>query len=121
MEEKKKPKNKGGRPTKPQKRETHLGFYVTVTEGTLIKAKAQRAGVKVADYLRDLAIKGKVRQSHTPEEVQHFKNLTGIANNLNQLTKEAHKQGMAFITPKILKALDELNKTLADDYKNQDR
>lgn len=118
MEEKDKTQNKGGRPRKATKRETHLGFYVTATESTLIKAKAQRAGVKVADYLRDLALKGKVRQTHTPEEIQHFRNLTGIANNLNQLTKEAHKQGMAFITPKILKALDELNKTLADGHKN---
>lgn len=122
MEEEKSKKNKGGRPPKKLKRESNLGFFVTVPEKELIKSKAARTGVKVADYLRDIALKGKVRNLATPEEIQQYRELTGIANNINQLTKEAHKQNFAFIVPKLLKSLDELHKTLENiDNKNKNR
>jgi hypothetical protein len=122
MEEETKPKNKGGRPTKTQKRENKMSFNATLSEKTLILSKAQRSGLRLADYLRDIALKGKVRNVATPEELQQYRELTGIANNLNQLTKEAHKQNMAYVLPKILTAISAINKTLKSlDNKNQDR
>lgn len=99
-----------------------MSFNATLTEKTLLLAKAQRSGLRLADYLRDIALKGKVRNVATPEEIQQYRELTGIANNINQLTKEAHKQNFAFIVPKLLKSLDELHKTLENiDSKNNNR
>ena len=108
MEEEKK-KNKGGRPAKKLKRDSKMGFNATLVERTVIQAKAKQSGLKAADYLRDLALRGKLRQVPTAEELQLFRDLSGVANNLNQLTKEAHQQNLSALVPKVLRTLDEIH------------
>ena len=112
--EKEQPKarNKGGRPTKAVKRETKLGFNATAVEYLVIQEKAKRSGLRIADYLRDIAMQGKVRAKPTPEELKLYRDLTGVANNLNQLAKEAHKQNLAVMVPKILRTLEEVTNAL---------
>jgi len=110
MEDEKKKKNIGGRPTKKVKREFKMGFNATAVEKTVIQEKAKRAGLRPADYLRDLAMRGKVRNKASMEEVKLYRDLTGAVNNLNQLVKEAHKQNLPSLIPKVLKTLDELTK-----------
>jgi len=110
MEEAKKKKSTGGRPAKKVKREFLMGFNATAVEKTVIQEKAKRAGLRVADYLRDLAMRGKVRSKASLEEVKLYRDLTGAVNNLNQLVKEAHKQNLPSLIPKVLKTLDELTK-----------
>lgn len=122
MEEIKEKKHKGGRPKKEFVRKYKMGFNATEQERDVIKSKAELSGLKVADYLRDLALKGKIRRINTPEEIQFFRDLRGIANNLNQLVKEAHKQELPSLAPLVLRTLNEINKTLKNiDNKNQDR
>lgn len=122
MEEKKKERNKGGRPKKSNKRERKFGFYATLSEGAIIDAKAKRSGLRPADYIRDIAVNGKVRTLPTPEEIQWYKDLSGVCNNLNQLTKEAHKQNLAFVVPKLLNSIDEIHKHMKTyDSKSLDR
>ena len=122
MEEEKKKKGKGGRPPKAQERSHHFGFFATPTEKVLIEAKAKMNGVRPATYLRDLALKGKVRPIASPGEVQLFRDLTGMANNLNQLTKEAHQSHLAVVVPRILRALEEVNNLIKRfDHKNENR
>lgn len=115
-----KAKNVGGRPRKKTKRETKMGFNATAVEHTLIQEKAKRAGLRPADYLRDLALKGKPRPMPSPEQLQLYRDITGIANNLNQLTKEAHKQNLPALAGRVLKTLDETAKTLKSirDHQN---
>jgi len=112
MEEENRKRNKGGRPPKIEKQEYKLSFNATLSDKQFILAKAQRSGVRLADYLRDIALKGKVRDLPTAEEIQQTRDLTGVANNLNQLTKEAHKQNLAFFVPDLLDLLTKLHKTL---------
>lgn len=121
MEEEKKQKKKGGRPPKTQEREHHFGFFATPVEQTVIREKAKRAGLRPADYLRDLAMHGKPRPRPSAEELQLYRDLTGMANNLNQLTKEAHQQNLPILVPRVLRILEEVNnalKKIRDD--NQD-
>ncbi len=105
-------KHKGGRPRKAVKRESKLGFNATPVERLVIQEKAKRSGLRIADYLRDIAMQGKVRPKPSPEELKLHRDLTGAANNLNQLVKEAHKQNLAVMVPKILRTLEEVTKTL---------
>lgn len=123
MEEKKQGKNKGGRPKKEQARTHKMGFNATPLEYERIKGKAEQAGLKVADYLRDIALKGKARKVPTAEEIQHFKVLAGAANNLNQLAKQANLQDMAGVVgSSLFKTLNLINKTLNDlDNQNKHR
>ena len=94
------------------KRETKMGFNATAVEHTLIQEKAKRAGLRPADYFRDLALKGKPRPMPSPEELQLYRDITGIANNLNQLAKEAHKQNFPALAPRVLRTLEETTKSL---------
>ena len=105
-------KHKGGRPTKAVKRESKLGFNATAVERLVIQEKAKRSGLRIADYLRDIAMQGKPRTRPTPAELQLHRDLTGIANNLNQLTKEAHKQNLAVLVPRLLRTLEEVTNAL---------
>lgn len=100
-----------------------MGFNATEQERDAIKGKAELSGLKVADYLRDMAMKGKIRKVLTPEQLQVFRDLRGMANNLNQLAKEAHKQDLPSLAALALKTLNEVNKTLKNlnDNKDQDR
>ena len=89
-----------------------MGFNATLVEHAVILEKAKKYGLRPADYLRDLAMKGKPRHMATTEEMQLYRDITGIANNLNQLTKEAHRQNLSALVPKLLRILDETSKTL---------
>jgi len=121
--EKEKParKNKGGRPTKTVRRDTKLEFHATAIERLVIQEKAKRSGLRIADYIRDIVMQGKPRTKPTPAEHQLYRDLSGVAKNLNQLTKEAHKQNLAVLVPRLLRTLDEVTnalKQLKDDNKN---
>lgn len=124
MENKKAERKKGGRPKKadPDKRGSTIGIRFSKSESTLIKLKAEKAGISASDYVRQSAKKSTVNRMPTPEEIQLFKDFTAVSNNLNQLTKEAHKQNLAMIGPSLLKTMSELNRILKEiDNKNQDR
>jgi uncharacterized protein YmfQ (DUF2313 family) len=90
-------KHKGGRPKMPVKKESATGVRFTKSEYFIIKHKAQKAGLKVSAYIRSMAIYGKVMQRLNEEERQFVRQLVGISNNLNQLTKKAHQAGIQTI------------------------
>ena len=46
-----------------------------------------------AEYIRESALNGEVASGHNAETVAIAKNLIGMANNLNQLTKLSHQRG----------------------------
>jgi len=84
----------GGRPKKTIKRESATGVRFTKAEYFIINQKAIKAGMRVTSYIREIALNGNVT-ARTSEEERHFiRQLIGISNNLNQLTKKAHKKGL---------------------------
>ena len=119
MDEIKTKNHKGGRPPKKITRSTKMGFNASLVEHAIIRQKAKMNGVKLADYLRDLALHGKVRRIPTPIEIQMLRDFSGTTNNLNQIAKEAHQQKLPSLIPKLLKTVDAINKFL-HDYDHQD-
>ena len=87
-------KHKGGRPKKLVKRESVTGVRFTKLEYYLIKQKATKAGIGTTAYIRQMALQGKIMQRMNEEERQFVRQLTGMANNLNQIAKKAHEGGM---------------------------
>ena len=84
----------GGRPRKIIKRESATGVRFTKVEYFVIKQKALKAGMRVTNYIREMALNGSVI-TRTSEEERHFiRQLIGISNNLNQLAKKAHQEGL---------------------------
>jgi hypothetical protein len=84
-------KHKGGRPTKPIKRNKLIGVRCSATERYVIEAKAKSINMSVSEFLRTLALKGQVdtRKKALPKEVlQGIGNLNHLAANVNQIAKK---------------------------------
>jgi hypothetical protein len=113
-----KPKHKGGRPKVRVRRETHVKVRLTATEHFLIAAKAKDAGMRLSDWIRAAARAAKVVARLKPEDLQITRMLTGMANNLNQLTKLAHRDGILTIAIKCGNLLIEIDQALK--YFNSD-
>ena len=88
-------KRKGGRP--PTGRVRKLSKSVTVKFSKpsyeALRLRARKANRKLAEYIRESALNGEVVSGHNTETVAIAKNLIGMANNLNQLTKLSHQRG----------------------------
>ena len=82
-------KKKGERP--PTGRVRKLSKSVTVKFSKpsyeALKLRARKANRKLAEYIRESALNGEVVSGHNTETVAIAKNLIGMANNLNQLTR----------------------------------
>ena len=95
---------KGGRPKKVIRRESGTGVRFTKSEYFIVKQKAIKAGLKITVYIRSMAVEGQVLARLNATEKQELKLLVGIANNINQMAKRAHQEG-------LLKALYFFEKT----------
>lgn len=115
----------GGRPVKPVKKSNILVVRLTDTERILIAGKAKEAGMKVSEWFRMAAKKARVIARLSPADVAILRVLTGLANNLNQIARLAHKEGLLSVQRKCREGLDEINETLryfnCDDRKSHDR
>ncbi|MDQ2718138.1 MAG: MobC family plasmid mobilization relaxosome protein [Bacteroidota bacterium] len=94
ISEERQTKPKGGRPKMPVKKETVTGVRFTKSEYFIVKHKAEKSGLKISAYIRQMSINGKLMQRLNEEERQFVRHLVGISNNLNQLTKKAHQAGI---------------------------
>jgi hypothetical protein len=112
------PKHKGGRPKVRIRRETHVKVRLTATERFLIAARAKDAGMRISDWIRAAAKAAKVVARLKPEDLQIMRMLAGLANNLNQLTKLAHRDGILAIAIKCGNLLIEIDQALK--YFNSD-
>lgn len=111
-------KSKGGRPTKAVRRESHIRVRLTKTEYFLIEEKSKKAGITISEWFRKAAVKGKVLVRMSPEDIKVLRVLAGMANNLNQLTKLAHQQGLLSVQRKCRELLSAVDDTLK--YLNRD-
>jgi hypothetical protein len=57
-----------GRPPNAVRQEKNIGFFVTQTQYLIIQQKASQSGANISDYMRKMAIYGKVVARWTPEE-----------------------------------------------------
>ncbi|MCE7063508.1 MobC family plasmid mobilization relaxosome protein [Dyadobacter sp. CY343] len=109
---------KGGRPPKKVKRQSQLMVRLTETERFLIEEKAKDAGMKPSAWFRLAAKKAKVLARLKPDDLKHLRTMTGMANNLNQLTHLAHKEGLTFIRQsckELLLQIDRILKKIGGD------
>ena len=109
--------NKGGRPAKSlaEKRKYRLSLKLNTKEYFELKSKAKTAGKNRCDFLRELILSGEVIGRFSPEQNDAIRKISGMANNLNQLVKLAHVQGVWYIeetAKKLLQILDELLKCI---------
>jgi len=91
-------KHTGGRPKKAVRKEVVKGIRFKKAEYFIIKQKAAKTGTNVCNYIRQVSINGKIVSQLSEDERNYVRQLTGMANNLNQLTKKAHQEGLFSVT-----------------------
>ena len=124
MEElEKKLKNKGGRPVKAIKKSRVLTLKCSNYERMIIQAKAKKVNLTLSEYLREMALSGKVslQGKALPKEVLEMTGtLNHMAANLNQLAKKSN--GVTEVLTKtdflVMKWLSDELKGIAIKLKN---
>ncbi len=85
---------KAGRPPKTVKKDMRTAVRFSRTEYFIVQTKANEAGIKVSAYIREVAVNASVKPRLSEEERQFVRQLIGISNNINQLAKKAHQEGL---------------------------
>ena len=62
----------------------------------------------MAEYIRESALQSEVVQPRTEADIKEYRTLVGMANNLNQLTKMAHQDGIIYLYSPIESLLGEI-------------
>lgn len=103
---------KRGRPKKAITRSISLVVRITPTERLAIAGKARNAGMRISDWFRQSAKVAVIRPRLSKEETGHLRTLSGMANNLNQLTKLAHQGGLVSIMANLRSLLNEVERLM---------
>lgn len=105
---------KGGRPAKSlaEKRKYRLSLKLNTSEYLQLKSKSKMVGKNRCDFLRELIFSSEIKQQFSKEQNEIFRQITGMANNLNQLVKLAHVQSVWYIEITAKKLLDDLDELL---------
>jgi len=83
-----------GRPAKDVKKVINASVRFSRSEYFIVKEKAATNGLSVSNYIRQAVIYPAVKPRLTDEE-QHFaRQIVGMANNLNQMAKACHQEGL---------------------------
>lgn len=114
----KSPKNpnrpRGGRPPKPEteRLKRRLVVCLTETDYDALCRKARVAGLVCAEYARRALARSIVRARMTPEMLTLLRQITGMANNLNQLARMAHVAGYGRDTATLAAMVDRIDALL---------
>ncbi len=86
---------KGGRPKKDlgQKKTYRINIKLITEEYYSLVSKVKNARVTISDFVRDCLKKGYVKERISVEQVDYIRKLCGMANNLNQIARQANTEG----------------------------
>ncbi len=115
MENKKKDSPKIGRPAKEKaKLSTSINLKLTEDDYKTVKEKAEKLGMKATQYAREMTLKGGIKSRFTLEELDLIRKLAGMANNLNQIARQANKTGFSNSAMEVMIISEEIKKLLDD-------
>ena len=107
-------RNKGGRPKKgaAEKLKYKVSFFLQTGDYYALKTKAKSAKLRIAEVVRRAVTGCRIVSRFTPEQIGWMRNLVGMGNNLNQLTKLAHQAGYPEIADQNRQVVGEISRTL---------
>ncbi len=115
MENKRKNKSKGGRPAKGEKKlSTSINLKLTAKDYNSVKEEAEKLGMTLTGYAREMTLKGCIKSRFTLEELDLMRKLSGISNNLNQIARQANKSGFSNSAMEVMIISEEIKKLLYD-------
>ena len=89
-------RNENGRPPLPsiEKKSYRVTVKLAPPEYYLLKGKAMSAGVNLSEMIRQSIESCNIKERLNKEHTRLILQLTAMGNNLNQLTKRAHQEGV---------------------------
>jgi hypothetical protein len=126
MEEANKDKRKGGRQKKgiSHRKTRMVSIRFSEPEYYAIRRRASLAGLTVSAYSHSAILKSKIVEPVKKEDMDLLRKLSGEANNLNQLARQANSFQMPYLENDIRNTLiffTEIIKKLSNDWKNHKR
>ena len=119
-------KKKGGRPKKSSttRKSKTIGVCFSEPELYTLRHRAKKANLPLGIYCHDAILSGEIKEPLKKEELEILRSLSGMGNNLNQLTKTAK-----FLSAKRLEneaenlfnQIQNIINKLSDDWKNSKR
>lgn len=105
-----------GRPTVADAR--RLSKAVTVKfskiDYEILRTRSRKANRRLAEYIRESALKSEVVQPHTEADMKKYRTLVGMANNLNQLTRLAHQDSIIYLYSPLDRLLGEITDVIRE-------
>jgi len=116
-------RNTNGRPVKKpsEKKAYKITVKMATEEYYSLKAKARLAGVNRSEFIRQCICSSVVKQRLTPELVRYIRQLSGMANNVNQIARTANAAGYLEVHNNCIfmsERLDKVIQRIEDDCKN---
>lgn len=101
-------RHKGGRPTLPKVRRRSKSVTVRFSkiDYETLRVRCRRANRRLSEYIRESALQSEVVMPHTTENASLYRELAGMANNLNQLARLSHQTSLYHTSRKVDEALE---------------
>jgi hypothetical protein len=114
---------KGGRPilSPAEKLKYRIPVRLCTEDFYNLQAKAKAVGMTKTELARRAIIGCQIHQRLTPEQMDCIRKLSGMGNNLNQITRRANAEGYANVRGEYLDIAEKIDNTinlLEDGSKN---
>ena len=115
-----KEKKLGGRPKLASYQKRTKCFRVMFTENDYIyiQSKAEQAGLSVNEFCHQAAMDCQVCQRISPEMASAIRDLSGIANNVNQIAHQMHTYGLEAVKQQCSSIISEVSRIITQVKNN---
>ena len=116
-------RHKGGRPPLPKARRRSKSVTVKFSkiDYETLRVRCRKANRRLAEYIRESALQSEVVMPHTTESASLYRDLAGMANNLNQLARLSHQTSLYHTSRKVDEALDKVLAIISEYRQGKER
>ena len=116
-------RHKGGRPALPKARRRSKSVTVKFSkiDYETLRVRCKKANRRLSEYIRESALQSEVVMPHTTESASLYRDLAGMANNLNQLARLSHQTSFYHTSRKVDEALDKVLAIISEYREGKER
>ena len=86
-----------------------------------LRVRCRKANRRLSEYIRESALQSEVVMPHTTEAASLYRDLAGMANNLNQLARLSHQTSLDHTCRKVDDALDKMLAIISEYRQGKER
>ena len=116
-------RHKGGRPALPKARRRSKSVTVKFSkiDYETLRVRCRKANQRLSEYIRESALQSEVVMPHTTESASLYRDLAGMANNLNQLARLSHQTSLYHTSRKVDEVLDKVLAIISEYRQGKER